>query len=235
MTHQPPITEFGLEPVPGLPKQLPQGDRVLWQGAPQWWSFARRVFHVNKIAAWFLFLSAWRMVETVAAGQSPAQALFPIVILLAIGGAAIGFFLFVAWMTQRTTVYTLTRERLIMRVGLALPVTINIPYRLVETAEIKAWSDGTGNIPLKLTAKDRAAYIMLWPHARPWRLGRPQPMLRCIPDAQNVARILADALSEFREHESIAATNGDATKIKSSTTQSAKSGTGFAVPGAAAG
>ncbi|MEX0309059.1 MAG: hypothetical protein AB3N17_02320 [Tateyamaria sp.] len=34
---------------------------------------------------------------------------------------------------------------------------------------------------------------MLWPHARPWRFGSTQPALRCIPDAERVARILADA------------------------------------------
>jgi hypothetical protein len=218
------VTEFGVEPVRGLPKDLPKGDGILWQGAPNWWSFARRVFHVNKIAAWFLFLCAWRMLETVSGGGSPAEALFPIVILLAIGAVAIGFFLLVAWATQRTTVYTLTHERLIMRVGIALPVTINIPYGLVETAEIKIWSDGTGNIPLKLNGKDRAAYLMLWPHVRPWKMTNPQPMLRCIPDAEHVAKLLTEALPAFE------ARRTDENK----TSDSRKQGR-IAIPGIAAG
>lgn len=242
--QQPPeafITEFGVEPVPGLPKALPQGDRILWQGAPDWWSFARRVFHVNKIAAWFLFLSGWRMLETVSAGQSPAQALFPIVILLAIGGVAISFFLFIAWMTQRTTVYTLTRDRLVMRVGLALPVTINIPYGLVDSADLKTWSDKTGNIPLKLNGKDRAAYFMLWPHVRPWRLGRPQPMLRCIPEADKVAGIFSQALSDFyvrqeeTEQSELPVIGKRRTQAKTDTADQTAAVAGISMPGAAAG
>ena len=38
-------------------------------------------------------------------------------------------------------------------------------------------------------------FAVLWPHARPWHLSRPQPMLRCIPDAQSVAQMLAAGLA----------------------------------------
>ena len=39
----------------------------------------------------------------------------------------------------------------------------------------------------------RLSYAVLWPHVRPGHLRRTQPALRCIPDAQVVARIFADA------------------------------------------
>ncbi len=34
---------------------------------------------------------------------------------------------------------------------------------------------------------------MTWPHVRPWKMARTQPALRCIPDAEKVARIFAEA------------------------------------------
>jgi len=40
-------------------------------------------------------------------------------------------------------------------------------------------------------------YMLLWPHARPWRFARPQPMLRSVPDAQAVAAMLAEACSHY--------------------------------------
>jgi hypothetical protein len=36
-------------------------------------------------------------------------------------------------------------------------------------------------------------YATLWPHARPFRLVAPQPMLRALPQAAEVAGILAKA------------------------------------------
>ena len=39
-------------------------------------------------------------------------------------------------------------------------------------------------------------YALLWPHARPWRLSQPEPMLRAVPEAQDVAAILAEATSK---------------------------------------
>ncbi|MEM1314907.1 MAG: hypothetical protein AAGI51_10160, partial [Pseudomonadota bacterium] len=55
-------------------------------------------------------------------------------------------------------------------------------------------ADGAGNIPLTLRGPNTLGYLMLWPHCRPWRMARPQPMLRCIPQAGQVATILADAM-----------------------------------------
>jgi len=35
------LGEYEYEPVPGLPQRLPQGERILWQGAPDWQTLAR--------------------------------------------------------------------------------------------------------------------------------------------------------------------------------------------------
>jgi hypothetical protein len=54
-----------------------------------------------------------------------------------------------------------------------------------------------------LPASDHIGYLNLWPHARPWRMKHPEPMLRSVPDAAAVARLLVEAWS--------AATGTDAT------------------------
>ena len=36
------MSEFDTEPVPGLPEQLPEGERLRWQGAPKWAALAVR-------------------------------------------------------------------------------------------------------------------------------------------------------------------------------------------------
>jgi hypothetical protein len=95
----------------------------------------------------------------------------------------------------RTTVYTVTDRRVVMRVGVVLTVTFNLPLRRIEGARLHLHGDGAGDIALVLDAEDRIGYLHLWPHVRPWRVTRTEPMLRAVPQAQAVARLLADALA----------------------------------------
>ena len=48
---------------------------------------------------------------------------------------------------------------------------------MIETAGAHIWSDGAGDIALTLLPGQRIAYMVLWPHARPWRLAKAQPVL----------------------------------------------------------
>jgi hypothetical protein len=73
-------------------------------------------------------------------------------------------------------------------------MAVNFPFRLVGGAAVKAWADGSGNIPLRLRSGARVGYVVMWPHVRPWHLVNPQPMLRGVPEVRKVASILARAL-----------------------------------------
>ena len=95
----------------------------------------------------------------------------------------------------RTTVYTITNRRVVMRIGIALPVTFNLPYTQIDGAALRPYEDGTGDIPLQLRDGTRLAYFVLWPHARPWRFSRPEPMLRAVPNAAATAQLLSEALA----------------------------------------
>jgi len=80
-----------------------------------------------------------------------------------------------------------------MRIGAALTITLNLPYRWVGAARLDARKNGTGTIALELLGDTRLSYINTWPHVRPLHFGTTQPALRCIPDAAKVAGILAEA------------------------------------------
>ncbi|SFV10624.1 PH domain-containing protein [Methylobacterium sp. 174MFSha1.1] len=172
----------------GLPGPLPKGERLLWQGRPMLLSLARRAFHVDLVAVYFGGLALY---QAVSAGR--AAAAWPV--LLA-GALALAILFLLAWGACRTTVYTLTDRRLMLRIGIALQMDINLPLKEIEGAAFRRLSDGSGDLPLRLKPGVRLAYLHLWPHARPWRLTRPEPMLRCVPDAEAVAKRIAAALAE---------------------------------------
>ncbi|NCV86392.1 MAG: hypothetical protein EBW14_11085 [Oxalobacteraceae bacterium] len=48
--------EHELEAAPGLPEPLPAGERVLWQGSPNWKQLALEAFHVKQVAVYFVFM-----------------------------------------------------------------------------------------------------------------------------------------------------------------------------------
>lgn len=193
------MSEFETEPVRGLPERLPDGEVLLWQGQPSWPALARRAFHVRKIALYLGVLLAWRVASGFYDGVSPsgvaASLLFPLPLLL----AAVSIPALLAWLYCRTTVFTITNRRLVMRYGVALPWSLNLPYRIVKSAAVHVHRDGTADIPLVLSGTGRISYLHLWPFARPWQINHPQPMLRAIPDGVAVAGILAQALKTYSE------------------------------------
>jgi hypothetical protein len=189
------VSDHDAEYVRGLPEALPEGERILWQGVPGWAPLARTAFHVRGLSFYFAVLMLLRAVTVLWTGGSIAQATVAVMWLLPLAGAAIALLYVVAWLTARATVYTITSKRVVMRIGVVLEITLNFPFRVIESAGLRVHPDGTGDIPLVLSGDDKVAYVHLWPHARPWRAARPEPMLRSVPEAVRVAEILARALA----------------------------------------
>ncbi|MEQ8514619.1 MAG: photosynthetic complex putative assembly protein PuhB, partial [Chromatocurvus sp.] len=96
-----------------------------------------------------------------------------------------------AWLFARSTVYTITNKRIVLRFGVAIPMMINLPFDRLHAADLRGFSDGSGDIALRLEDGERISYWALWPHARPWTFSPVVPMLRNVPDAQRVASQLA--------------------------------------------
>jgi hypothetical protein len=167
---------------------------VLWRGRPQWRGLALRAFRVRQVAIYFALLAVWRIALDVGAGGGVSAVAMTMVWLLVPCCAACGVLALLAWLSSRTTQYTITSRRVILQFGIALPMTLNIPFRIIGSAALRSFADGSGDIPLATSGNDRIAYLMLWPHVRPWRAARTEPMLRSVEDAKHVSEILARAV-----------------------------------------
>jgi hypothetical protein len=110
------------------------------------------------------------------------------------GVLSIGLLSLLAYLSSRTSFYVVTTKRVVMKIGIALPVFFNLPFTSIRSASVRLYADGTGEIPLALAPKEHIAYLHLWPHAKPFKINQPEPALRCIPDAAKVAEVLSRAL-----------------------------------------
>ncbi len=189
------MSEYDYEPVRGLPGQLPEGEKILWQGAPDWRSLAVHLCHIRSITIYFFALMVWRVVVTVSDGRPATDALEVFPWLAALLGIVVILIVAFSYLVGRTTIYTITTRRLVLRYGIAFTKAVNVPLRVVHSAFLRMHANGTGDIALALSGKDKIAYLILWPHARPWRFNSPEPMLRAVPEPQRVSEILRGALA----------------------------------------
>ncbi len=181
---------------PGLPGRLPEGETLLWQGAPDARTLLVRVFHLRFVGAYFALLIAASAVTAARHGAS-AHAVALVVLHRAYLAAAVfalaGAY---AWAIQRSTTYSITNNRVVVSAGLALPISFNLPFAGVAAAGLRTYPNNTGDLTLRMLPSEKLSYFVLWPHARPWRMAQTEPMLRCIPDAAKVSAILAQALAD---------------------------------------
>ena len=185
--------EHEFEAALGLPEPLPAGETILWQGAPSWTAMAKHVFRLQWLAIYFAVIVVLQVfsVATSEGGLAVGWSSVALAFFLALIGLLLVGLL--AYLSATTTMYTLTNRRIVMRVGIVLTVTFNLPYKSLKSADLKLYKDGTGDIPMQIATEDKIAYFHLWPHARPWRLATPEPMMRCVPEAKKVAAILTEA------------------------------------------
>lgn len=197
--------EHEWEAAYGLPEPLPSGESILWQGQPQARSVARRIFHGVGLSCYFLALLIWAAISQWDEASSVGQLLKGLSPLLILTGVAWSIVATLAYLTASTTVYTLTNRRVVMRIGIVLTVTYNLPLRCIDAAHVAHMGHGRGDIALALTGDTRIAFLHLWPHARPWHVNRPQPMLRCLDDVDGVAQRLMSAWSQANAQAAAAA------------------------------
>lgn len=202
------MTEYEIEPVPGLPGLLPKGETIIWQGAPNWRVLARTAFHTGTVAAYFAGLTVFAIAAAVWRGISSPSDLGGVA--LTIGGMTVGLALLhlLAWAVARTTIYTLTDRRIVLRFGIALPKCINLPLGIIGNVDLRQRAHGTGDLAIKITGEQRLGYAALWPHARAWHYSNPQPMMRAVPNVDSVATLMARACMSIQ-------TNGRVVPIES--------------------
>ncbi|MEN3792989.1 photosynthetic complex putative assembly protein PuhB [Fulvimarina sp. MAC3] len=177
-------------------EELPDGERILWQGKPDWWRFAVSAFRLKWISAYFLVLALWRLGSVHNDTGSWAMAFADTLPMLASFSIVGAILMGLAGFYARTTGFLVTDRRVVMRYGVALPSQLNIPLKDIEAAGLRVYKDGTGDIPLVLPKKSRPFYFQIWPFARPMKFRAAEPMLRAIPEAEMVAQTLSRALAK---------------------------------------
>ena len=106
---------------------------------------------------------------------------------MSLGMVAIFLLLAISYLISSTTVYSITDKRVVMRVGIVLNLSLNIPFGKIETAAYKVYPDKSGDISLSLVPDNKIAYLHLWPHCRPLFFSSPRPRLSCLKDVEVVA------------------------------------------------
>jgi hypothetical protein len=169
------------------------GEALIWRGRPCWRPIARTAFHIRGILFYCCVLLFANAVAARLQHLSTAKALVgeePIVIL---GALALAVTALVAWGTARSTLYTITNQRVVMQYGLAVAATLALPMRLIASVAVS--DAAVADVVIRLKPGEKIAFVKLWPHVRPWRLTRAEPMLLALPDAAEAGRLLATTVA----------------------------------------
>jgi hypothetical protein len=114
------------------------------------------------------------------------------VMLLIVGLAAV---------YSRTTRYSLTNERLIIKTGAAITIHINLPLQQIIAADLREYSDDTGDITLQVSRAEKLYWLLIWPNVRSWWIRPLRPVLRGLKDAQAVAHLLVEEVGKHADIE----------------------------------
>ena len=177
----------------GLPHGLPSGETLLWQGKPDFRTLLLGAFRLRLLSVYVGVIIIWSVVSSAFAGYQPHELLASMIWAISLGGVALGMIALMAWLTARSTIYSITSKRVVIAYGASIRKHLNLPFAKIESAGIRLGADGIGDIPLTPEAQSRLSYILLWPHVKAGKSARTEPMLRAVTDAASVAKILADA------------------------------------------
>ena len=184
--------DFAVEPIEGLPELLPKGEVILWQGRPNWLRLTIESLNLWWVIGYFGLLAAWRFLTVI--DYMPLGTAFSASIPFLFVAAFVGLLLCgVGYIQAKATLYTITNRRVVMRIGAALTLTLNLPFTKIDNAAVAKKRGGFGNIAFETSGDTKFSFFVLWPHARSWYFGKPQPTLKCIPDIEKVSSILGHA------------------------------------------
>jgi hypothetical protein len=185
--------EHEFEAALGLPEQLPRNEYVIWQGQPDWKQLAVDAFHVRKITAYFAFMVFLQCVHLVDANTTWLDMAKQLGTSICLALIALGLLTWSAYLSSKATIYTLTNKRVVMRIGIVLSLTFNVPLKKIVASDLLILKNHVGNIALGISTDSPIGWLNLWPHVRAWRINAPQPTLRCIPQAEGVGQFILQA------------------------------------------
>ncbi|MEM9233975.1 MAG: photosynthetic complex putative assembly protein PuhB [Pseudomonadota bacterium] len=183
-----------IEPQRGLPAPLPADETLIWQGRPKAMALAVHALHIRFIAAYFLIVALFRTGLAARGGGDTGDLISLLGTTMLFGGLAVAAMIGISWLMARKAVFTLTDKRVVIRHGIAIPKYINLPFERITGLSLRAYRGGFGDIALATGQKASVPYFHLWPFARPMRFTKTVPLLRALPDAGNVAALLAETM-----------------------------------------
>ncbi|MBC7433309.1 MAG: PH domain-containing protein [Rubritepida sp.] len=189
------IPEHDGEPVTGLPEALPAGETMLWQGRPETVSFAVRALGLRGLSLYFGGLLLLQAGIGFGQGGGLVEVGGGLVISAAIGLTCLALLWFIGRAAARATIYTITDKRVVFRVGIALPMVINLPFTVIGSVARAARADGTEDVELTIVKPASISWVALWPHVQFGSILRAKPVLRALPQKAGVAQLLARALA----------------------------------------
>lgn len=178
----------------GLPGPLPAGEHIIWQGRPNARAVGRHVMKTRWIAAYFGVMLAWLLITGFYFGRAADDIIVSLVIMAVAGAIVVGLFEWYAWGVHRTTIYTITTRRIVMKFGVALPTAFNLPFSEIEAVDVRKRAGGGGDIALRFKPDVRLAWLVFWPHVRGLRMGRPEPQMIGLDDVSEVTDLLSTQL-----------------------------------------
>ena len=92
-----------------------------------------------------------------------------VVMTSALGVVGVALLHLLAWGSARTTIYTLTNRRIVLRIGMAVPKCINLPLGMIASVDLAARADGTGDVPLTLLGAPKLGYARCGRTPAPWQ------------------------------------------------------------------
>ena len=185
--------EHEFEAALGLPEKLPRNEYVIWQGQPDWKQLAVDAFHVRKILVYFTVMVALQLVHLVDSDASVLDIVKQVGTSIFLAAVALGLLIWSAYLSSQATIYTLTNRRIVMRIGIVLSLTFNLPLKKIVSCDFMAFKNQTGNIAIGIASDSPIGWLNLWPHVRAWRINAPQPTLRCVAQAERIGHLIMQA------------------------------------------
>lgn len=178
------------EPLPGLPAELPDGEELLLQVKPSAFGLMIHALHVRFLLGYILVVGGIRAFS----GVSPLTTVVLQSFLVA--GLVTAILYTVAWLMARAAIFSITTHRVFFRVGAGIRKYINIPFTDIQAVDLRERTNEEGDIALTTTSDKPIPYLHLWPFARPLRMRKTVPLLRCVPNARATAERLAAAMQQ---------------------------------------
>lgn len=189
--------DFEREEVFGLPGPLPEGERLVWQGSPDRKLVARHVLRVRWLMGYFAVMVGWLVVTGIYFERDAAAFVTSIMAMVLAALLIWGLVQWLSWGIAKTTRYSITTRRVVMRFGIALPKAFNLPFAEMEAADAFKNADGSGGIALRFKPDIRLAYLVFFPHVRAFRFRNPEPQMIALADVATPSAALGE---QFRAH-----------------------------------